>query len=240
MKKQIYLIAAFLFLFVSVDAQNFPKGMKYQAVARDNAGNILSAQTVNLKITLFSTSDKTENGRNIFYEEIHEMMTNKLGLFSLTIGQGEAETGKFGKIPWSAEEIWMAVDVDLDGGNNYSIISESQLLAVPYAIHALTASELMGSNGETNHMNEFGKGWLLYGNLETNPAIHFLGTIDNTDLIFRTNNIERGSISNDGDFQIQNNITIDGNSFVGGNSDVQGSLIVANNGRIGNDLNVRR
>ncbi|MBX7181897.1 MAG: hypothetical protein K1X82_07280 [Bacteroidia bacterium] len=40
--------------------------------------------------------------------------------------------------------------------------------------------------------------WLLLGNLNTNPAINFLGTIDNVDLVFRTNNIEKMRILNNG------------------------------------------
>ncbi len=246
MKPKFYLIILSLFIFIGVEAQNFPVGMKYQAVARDHVGNILAEQNITLKITLYSVNEREKEGRNISYEEIHKTETNNLGLFSLAIGQGQSKTGIFENIPWSSEEIWMAVDVDIDGGNDFSIISESQLLAVPYAIHALTASEVKNSNGDPSRMNQSGRAWLLDGNSDTNPAIHFLGTIDNTDLIFRTNNIVRGRISNDGDFRILNNIIIDGNSFVSGNSTVQGNLMVQNNlmvandGRIGNDLRVMR
>lgn len=40
--------------------------------------------------------------------------------------------------------------------------------------------------------------WLTLGNAGTNPAIHFVGTTDNTSLVFRTNNIERMRITNQG------------------------------------------
>lgn len=40
--------------------------------------------------------------------------------------------------------------------------------------------------------------WLLLGNLNTNPAVNFLGTIDNVDLVFRTNSTERMRITNTG------------------------------------------
>jgi hypothetical protein len=36
-----------------------------------------------------------------------------------------------------------------------------------------------------------GNAWLLLGNSGTNPANNFLGTIDNVDLVLRTNNTER-------------------------------------------------
>jgi hypothetical protein len=40
--------------------------------------------------------------------------------------------------------------------------------------------------------------WDIYGNLGTNPATNFLGTIDNQALVFRTNNTEKVRITNIG------------------------------------------
>jgi len=45
-----------------------------------------------------------------------------------------------------------------------------------------------------------GNDWKLLGNAGTNPLINFLGTTDNVDLVFRTNNIDRGRISSSGSF----------------------------------------
>jgi hypothetical protein len=40
--------------------------------------------------------------------------------------------------------------------------------------------------------------WLTLGNAGTNPTTHFVGTTDNVDLVFRTNNSERMRITADG------------------------------------------
>jgi hypothetical protein len=40
--------------------------------------------------------------------------------------------------------------------------------------------------------------WLTLGNAGTNPSTHFVGTTDNEDLVFRTNNTERMRITADG------------------------------------------
>jgi len=40
--------------------------------------------------------------------------------------------------------------------------------------------------------------WLTLGNAGTNPSTHFVGTTDNKDLVFRTNNTERMRITADG------------------------------------------
>ncbi len=44
--------------------------------------------------------------------------------------------------------------------------------------------------------------WLLSGNAGTDPASHFLGTTNNVDLVFRTNNTERMRITANGDVAI--------------------------------------
>ena len=49
MKNQILLVILFTFLLGSSYAQTIPQGMNYQAVARDNDGQILANQDVFLK-----------------------------------------------------------------------------------------------------------------------------------------------------------------------------------------------
>ncbi len=48
----------------------------------------------------------------------------------------------------------------------------------------------------------FFNAWLTLGNAGTNPANHFVGTTDNVDLVFRTNNTERMRITNTGNVGI--------------------------------------
>lgn len=50
-----------------------------------------------------------------------------------------------------------------------------------------------------------GRDWSLLGNSGTNPAINFLGTVDNTNLIFRTNNLQRALVRSDGNVGINTN-----------------------------------
>ncbi|MBL0053659.1 MAG: SprB repeat-containing protein [Bacteroidetes bacterium] len=46
--------------------------------------------------------------------------------------------------------------------------------------------------------------WTMTGNANTNPTIQFIGTTDNKDLVFKTNNLERLQITNDGKIKIKN------------------------------------
>ncbi|MCX7728477.1 MAG: hypothetical protein N2203_03295, partial [Bacteroidia bacterium] len=67
-----------------------------------------------------------------------------------------------------------------------------------------------GTSASPNWVKLFNSGlpgdaWLTLGNSGTNPATHFLGTIDNTSLVFRTNNIERMRLHSGGQLSIGDN-----------------------------------
>ena len=53
MKRILLLIAIFMVAVATLMAQ-VPQGMKYQAVARDDSGNILADQSIALKVELLS------------------------------------------------------------------------------------------------------------------------------------------------------------------------------------------
>lgn len=226
MKKSALLLLLCLgFVIVSV-AQTEPRGMKYQAVARNLKGEVMANEKIALRISLSSM----QNGKPVVhYSEIHSQLTNELGLFSLVIGEGEKPSSDFAKIPWSTEEIWMEVAIQERGSNGFATISNSKLLAVPYAFHAVTASKLVegmetnaGSPGVPSNV------WSLKGNYNSNPLFDKLGTTDYVDLVFITNNTERLRITKDGNINISNNL------------DIGNNLTINNNVDIGNDLTVKK
>lgn len=214
MKKIIFIIVAILFI-PTINAQESLKGMKYQAVARDLSGELIANQDVSLKISLQSNL-----GSKIHYTEIHNVVTNQFGLFSLVIGDGIVEQGNFNKIPWSTQDIWMEIAIKDKGNTNFKTISNSQLLAVPYAFHAMTASELINSNRGAKNPHNAGvpaQVWSLFGNSKTDPTKDKLGTTDAADLVMITNNIERLRITSDGDVNIKKSLSIDENLTVAKN-----------------------
>src|SRR5688572_11007440 len=132
MKKFTILTGFFLLLFTGMYAQQVPQGMQYQAVARDLQGSVMPNQEIMLKVSL-ANGDKAPT---VFYSEVHKVTTNSLGLFTLVIGGGKAETGRFAHVPWSTQDIWMQVAIKDKGKTDFATISSSRLLAVPYAFHA--------------------------------------------------------------------------------------------------------
>ena len=85
MKKLIFILVFQISTLVAGYAQVIPKGMNYQAVARNQKGELISNEPIRLKISLFGNE---RGGRADHYAEIHEVITNNLGLFNLIIGEG--------------------------------------------------------------------------------------------------------------------------------------------------------
>ena len=79
------------------------------------------------------------------YEETHAVTTSTNGLTSFEIGGGTVVSGVFSDITWHADQYYLKVEVDTSGGTAYEDFGTTQLLSVPYALHARTADRLTGS-----------------------------------------------------------------------------------------------
>jgi hypothetical protein len=121
-----------------------PEKISYQAIIRNADQSLVSASKVNLKMGL---RQKSITGA-VIYEETHYTSTNSSGLVSLEIGKGTESIGDFSKIPWADGPFFLEIGVDVNGGMNYAVIGISELLSVPYALHAITAEKLAGDDGE--------------------------------------------------------------------------------------------
>jgi hypothetical protein len=135
-----------ILLFVTVTLSIFaqaPEKMSYQAIIRSKANSLVTNSNISLKIIVHQG---TTTGTKV-YEETHLVMTNNNGLVSLEIGTGNITTGNFSAIAWDKGPYFVETQVDAAGGTNYNIIGITQLLSVPYALHAKTAERIVGVNG---------------------------------------------------------------------------------------------
>src|SRR5687768_6173901 len=107
MRKLYSFIVLFLLFSGLAIGQQIPRGMKYQAVARDRVGEVLANKKISLKISLVSGVGQDK----VYYTEIHELVTNPFGLFDLVIGEGKVTTGEFAAVPWSHEDIHIQVSL---------------------------------------------------------------------------------------------------------------------------------
>ena len=144
MKKLITFCAAVL-MTASVFAQT-PQKMSYQAVIRNNSNALVSNQAVGMQISILQGSI---SGTAV-YVETQTPTTNANGLVSVEIGAGTVVSGTFNTIDWANGPYFIKTETDPTGGTSYTITSTSQLLSVPYALHAKTAESVTGGITETD------------------------------------------------------------------------------------------
>ncbi len=131
MKKFTLTFALTIIIALTTFAQP-PQAFKYQAVVRDNAGEILQNQNVGIRISIH---DETTLG-TIVYQETFSETTNNFGLVNLQIGNGTPTIGTFTGIDWGSNSKFLEIEIDPTGGSNYSAMGTSELLSVPYALYS--------------------------------------------------------------------------------------------------------
>mgnify|MGYP006276498817 CR=1 FL=1 len=130
--KRLLLVFLLSFLGVGIINAQSPDMFSYQAVARDDQGNVISSQDVGIKISILQGSATG----TVVYAEEHSKTTNGQGLVNLMIGNGSVTSGTFSNIDWSSGPYFVKVELDETGGTSYSTMGTSQLLSVPYAKYA--------------------------------------------------------------------------------------------------------
>ena len=140
----LLLIPIFLNNTWYISAQS-PNKMSFQAVIRDASGELVANQSVGLRMSILQGS---VSGSSVF-TETHSPTTNSSGLISIEIGGGTT-SDDFSSIDWSNGPYYLKREVDPAGGTNYTISGTSQLLTVPYALHAKTAETVTGGLTETD------------------------------------------------------------------------------------------
>lgn len=135
-------LSLLLFLLSSLPAQS-QSGFSYQAIARDNAGELLSSQGISVRFIILSEeSDET------IWQESHDVITNEFGLFTVVVGgtDGYGKSGmveSFDAIDWSATQYSLKIMVKVDG--EFIDLGSAPIHTVPVAQFAKTAKNSSGS-----------------------------------------------------------------------------------------------
>lgn len=128
------VFSIFLITVVFTGIAQVPDAFNYQAVVRNNSGDIVATQNVSFRISILQNSaDGTAT-----YVETHSASTNNFGLVNLKIGKGTMVSGSFNPANWGSTDHFMKIEIDAAGGSSYAHLGTTQLLAVPYAFHAQT------------------------------------------------------------------------------------------------------
>ncbi|MCK9156766.1 MAG: hypothetical protein M0P12_11800 [Paludibacteraceae bacterium] len=130
MKKKFLSLFAFVMMAITLCAQA-PEKFSYQAVVRNNSGQLLIDKPIDLKIQIARDLNVSE----VVYSETQQIKTNGNGLLSIGIGEGVSDFD-FTSIDWSKGPFYMK---SLIVSGSDSITITQQLLSVPFALYAKTA-----------------------------------------------------------------------------------------------------
>ncbi len=126
----------------------------YQAIVKDNNGQILTNNQVKIK---FSISYESTSVSPVFVEE-HTLTTPADGVINISVGNGTIIDGSFSNIDWS-NDVFMKEE--LDTGNGYQDMGTKQFASVPLAQFA---NQVYGLN--------------IYENIDANNQITSPDTIE--------------------------------------------------------------
>ncbi|TVQ15199.1 MAG: hypothetical protein EA361_06310, partial [Bacteroidetes bacterium] len=123
MSKKINLFSIFLLLLALMPATaQVPSQFNYQAVLRDDAGQVMENIPVEIEIAILQASAEGP----VVFSEIHQVQTNTMGLVNLQIGS----VNNLNDIDWGNDSYFLRLSIDGE------LMGVSQLLSVPFALHA--------------------------------------------------------------------------------------------------------
>ena len=126
MKKNLLLITLVWLSSFAFSQTN--QTFNYQTVARSMTGQILENQNVSFRISII----QGELPGKVVYAETQLIRTSGNGLLSLTMGQGEAPKGDIPSINQDNGSYFIQLEIDANGGNNYSLMEISRLSGDPH------------------------------------------------------------------------------------------------------------
>ncbi len=142
--RKLFTITIAILLSANVWAQS-PQKMSYQAIIRDAGKNLVTSHSIGMRISILQNSASG----TALYTETQTASTNANGLVTLEIGTGTT-SDDFSAINWANGPYFIKTETDPSGGAIYSISGTSELLSVPYALHAKTAESISGGITETD------------------------------------------------------------------------------------------
>lgn len=175
-----WLMILFLLAGMAQAVAQAPTSFSYQSILRDASSNLLRDKAVSVRLSILQGS---VSGTAV-YTETHSLNSNSNGLVTLIVGNGTS-SDNFADIDWSNGPYFIKSETDPTGGTTYTITGTSQLLSVPYALHARYASSIPvnpyevyvssgASGGDGTQAKPFGTIAEGYAALSAHGTLHIL------------------------------------------------------------------
>lgn len=147
MKRTFIFTAVALLTFTLFQSQKIvaqsPNKMSYQAVIRNSSDELVNNQEIGMQISILKDSPDG----SVVYSETQTTTSNSNGLVSLEIGDGET-SHDLAAVNWNNGIYYIKTESDPNGGTNYTLTTTNQLLSVPYALHANTATRVIETSDQ--------------------------------------------------------------------------------------------
>jgi hypothetical protein len=131
-KKYIFIVA--MLVLVSNAMAQIPHQLNYQGIARNASGEPISTHIITVRLSII---DSAVSGI-VTYQETKTVTTNYVGLFTIAIGApgGTSVIGTIASINWATGKKYIKLEIDPNGGSNFSLVGMNQLQSVPFALAA--------------------------------------------------------------------------------------------------------
>jgi hypothetical protein len=124
---QRVLVIFLLLVFYSASYGQKPESFLYQAVVKNDKGDIVAAKQVAARISIISDNPSGP----VVYSETQTVKTDKDGLASMIIGTGANRLSSITSIDWNAGTFFVKIETDLTGNQLYKELCTTQMVAVP-------------------------------------------------------------------------------------------------------------
>ncbi len=146
MRKLTFLLFVLFTIINTKGYTQVPESFNYQAVVRDDQGNLIINQHVSVRVSILENSSEG----SAEYIEHQVIKSSATGVINMGIGAGIVDYGVFSDINWSANQKFLKVEIDPLGGVSYQHIGTFQLLSVPYAMEAKNSTTSVMSENAIN------------------------------------------------------------------------------------------
>ncbi len=159
-KNSTIQLISFLILFFNIAlVQNAnsqsPDKFSYQIILRDSENQLVKNTDIGIKISILKTSVEGE----LVYSETHSAKTNINGLATIVIGNGQPN-GNIASVNWLEGPYYVKAEVDLSGGENYTVSVITEIMSVPYSLYAKTTESITAGLDKGNLYYWDGNKWV--------------------------------------------------------------------------------
>lgn len=129
--KYILSLLAFL-LWSNLGLTQVTEAFSYQGLLIDAQGNSIANRMVTLEASLVNDLASTQ----IYYQEVHDFVTDANGMVNLVIGNGTPIQGAMDQVDWLSSIPYIKVSYNLNDGNGITELPIAQFASVPFSLYS--------------------------------------------------------------------------------------------------------